>query len=155
MDGMPEGEQGFRVTPGEALTDFHASGTMNMSAYGTVALSLPEEAVTRLTLGDVELDATLANGGSFTVELQEDVLILSPEDDAGEWVINALTLKTLARSGIAALELRLGGETISIPTDLEFSGRSTPPIGRRAAFPRTLSCTSPRPAHRSPSPGSA
>ena len=33
--GAPEAEQGFHITPGEALVSTHTSGTRDMRIYGT------------------------------------------------------------------------------------------------------------------------
>ena len=122
-EGMSEAEQGFRVTPGEALTSSHASGTKDMQLYGTVALEPAEGAVTQLTLGGAELSVTLDGGASaFTATLGGDALTLTPESEGARWTVNARALETLNRSGAATLALALDGETILLPTDLAFRG---------------------------------
>ena len=122
FDGMPEEEQGFRIVPGVALTDSHVSGTKDMTAYGAVALEVPENAMTRLELGGTELDVSLADSGSFAAEIRRSTLTLLPQEAEAEWLVNAHALDTLRQSGIDALDLWFGGSSVRIPTDLEFSG---------------------------------
>ena len=122
-DGAPEAEQGFRVTPGEALTSSHASGTKDMQLYGTVALEPAEAPVTQLTLGGTVLSVTLDGGASaFTATLEGDALALTPESEGACWTVNARALETLNRSGAAMLTLVLGGETTLLSTNLAFRG---------------------------------
>ena len=119
----PEAEQGFRVTPGEALTTSHASGTKDMRIYGTVALEPVEAPVAQLTLGDAELSVRLDGGEStFTAALEGETLVLTPETGGTVWTVNARALEILNRSGAAALTLRLDGEAILLPTDFKFQG---------------------------------
>ena len=117
-----EMEQGFTVVPGEALTDSHASGTEDASLYGSLPLELAAEAETALTLGGIELDVTLADGGAFTASLDGDVLTLTPESGGGEWRIGGLALRTLRLSGVRELRLVVGGEAVALGTEAEFSG---------------------------------
>lgn len=115
---LPEEEQGFRVTPGEALTDSHASGTKDMQLYGTVEISPSAESMSVLTLDDTELSVTLDDQArGFYVEKSENALILTPETDGEKWSVNALALKVLNRSGIDLLRLNLGGDSVEVSTD--------------------------------------
>lgn len=121
--GAPEAEQGFHVTPGEALASSHASGTKDMQLYGTVALAPAEAPVTRLTLGGVALSVDLDGGASaFTAALEDETLVLTPVSGGATWTVNARALEILNRSGATALALRLGGDLVTLPTDLEFQG---------------------------------
>ena len=123
--GAPEAEQGFHVTPGEALASSHASGTKDMRLYGTVALAPAEAPVTRLTLGGVALSVDLDGGASaFTAALEDETLVLTPVSGGATWTVNARALEILNRSGATALALRLGGDLVTLPTDLEFQGAS-------------------------------
>ena len=74
--GSPEGmaDQGFRVTPGEALTSSHASGDGNMQLYGTVALEASDDERTLRTLGEDQLNLTLDGGVAFTATLDDSTL---------------------------------------------------------------------------------
>lgn len=119
MAGLPEAEQGFHVTPGEALTSSHASGTRSMQRYGCVALEAQAEASTCYAPGDgVEISAD----GAFYAELQGAVLALtSAQEDAGEGLEYRLSLRTLeilSRSGVTSVQL--GG--YGLDTGLSLSG---------------------------------
>ena len=120
----PEGmeEQGFRITPGQALTGSHASGDGDMQLYGTVALEASEDAMTLLTLGETELNLSLDGGAAFTATLNESTLRLEPVAAGARWEINLSALQTLHRSGIETLSLTSEGEEIRLPTSLELGG---------------------------------
>ena len=120
----PEGaaEQGFRVTPGQALTSSHASGTGDMRIYGTVALEAPDAEMTLLTLGESELRVTLDGGAAFTARLDASTLLLQPVVAGACWEINLSALQTLKRSGIETLTLAIDGAEIELPTALELGG---------------------------------
>ena len=120
----PEGaaEQGFRVTPGQALTSSHASGTGDMRIYGTVALEAPDAEMTLLTLGESELRVTLDGGAAFTASLDASTLLLQPVAAGARWEINLSALQTLKRSGIETLTLAIDGAEIELPTALELGG---------------------------------
>lgn len=124
MGGMPEAEQGFHVTPGEALTSSHASGTKNMQRYDRVELQEESKAVERYAPAE---GVEIAADGAFYVELREDALILTAAQTDGaatgsqgeaentekaedtentrKWTLNLRTLEVLRRSGIARLYL--------------------------------------------------
>ena len=120
----PEGaaEQGFRVTPGQALTSSHASGTGDMRIYGTVALETSDAEMTLLTLGESELRVTLDGGAAFTATLDGSILYLNPIAAGARWEINLSALQTLKRSGIETLTLATDGAEIELPTALELGG---------------------------------
>ena len=117
-----EAQQGFRVTPGEALTTAHSAGTRDMTPYGAAALTLPEEPMNRLTLGDEALDIARADGGDFTGSVNNSLLSLSAIGDCDAWTLNGYALKTLALSGIDALELVSGNDSVALPTTLSLRG---------------------------------
>ena len=118
-----EADQGFHVTPGEALIGTHTSGTRDMRLYGAVALTLDTESpMSVLTLGDTALDIRLSDGGLFTASIEEDVLALVPQDNAQAWLLNGYALKTLALSGVTSLRLTLDDVTVDFPTLPELSG---------------------------------
>ena len=120
----PEGaaEQGFRVTPGQALTSSHASGTGDMRIYGTVSLETSDAEMTLLTLGESELRVTLDGGAAFTASLDESTLLLQPVAAGARWEINLSALQTLKRSGIETLTLAIEDAEIELPTALELGG---------------------------------
>ena len=120
----PEGaaEQGFRVTPGQALTSSHASGTGDMRIYGTVALETSDAEMTLLTLGESELRVTLDGGAAFTASLDASTLLLQPVAAGARWEINLSALQTLKRSGIETLTLAIEDAEIRLPTALELGG---------------------------------
>lgn len=125
--GAPSGEaqadMGFHVTAGEALTSRHASGTGDAQAYGTLKIVLSDAAETALSLDGTELSVTLNDGESgFCAAQDGDRLILTPETDGDAWHINALALKTLRRSGISALRLRINDAEIEISTNWQPCG---------------------------------
>ena len=120
----PEGmeAQGFRVTPGEALTGSHASGTGDMRIYGTVALETSNDEMTLLTLGEATLNLTLDSGAAFTATLDASTLRLKPVANGARWEINLSALQTLNRSGIETLRLATEGGEIELSTALELGG---------------------------------
>ncbi|MBQ6347632.1 MAG: hypothetical protein IJI71_08745 [Clostridia bacterium] len=118
-----EADQGFHVTPGEALIGTHTSGNRDMRLYGAVALTLDtENPMNVLTLGDTVLDIRLSDGGLFTATIEENVLALVPRDKAQAWLLNGYALKTLALSGVTSLRLTLDDMTVEFPTLPELSG---------------------------------
>lgn len=122
-DGTSEEEQGFSVTPGEALVNTHTSGTRDMSLYGAIALTLDGEGpMTRLTLGGTILDIRLSDDGLFTASFEEDMLALTPQGEGRAWLLNGLALKTLAISGVSTLRLALDGGTVDFPTEPALTG---------------------------------
>ncbi len=122
-DGMGEEEDGSKVTPGEALTNGHTSGTKTMTAFDALEVVVPEEAETVLTLDGTELDVTLDDGQSaFRAAAEENTLVLTPVSDGEKWSVNALALKRLNRSGITAIRLLLGDTAIDMSTDWQPQG---------------------------------
>ena len=119
---MPE-DAGLRVTPGEALTDSHASGTKDMRLYGTVALEPSDEAATALVLGGETLPVQLDGGESaFTAAVDGQTLILTPEDGGTVWSVDGRTLKTLLDSGAAAIAFEMDGARVELDTATELTG---------------------------------
>ena len=108
--GAPDGaadevEQGFQVTPGEALAGSHIAGTKDLQLYGTVPLTLPDGAMTELILGDASLGIVLDGGREcFTAAIDGDKLTLTA-DGGGVWSFNGLALRILSDSGIETLVL--------------------------------------------------
>lgn len=120
---MPGEEQGFRVTPGEALTDSHASGTKDMRLYGSVNPEAQQEAMTVLTLDGVELDVSLdGQTSAFFAACEDGVLILTPEGEGKAWSVGAFALKTLGKSGIETVRLMFGEEYVELSTRRQLQG---------------------------------
>ena len=118
-----EAEQGFTVTPGEALVSTHTSGSRDMRLYGALSLTLTDaSAMNRLKLDDTPLDIRLSDGSAFTAAIEGDALALVPQGDPEAWLLNGAALKTLARSGISTLRLTLGDDTIDFPTQAGLTG---------------------------------
>jgi len=121
-DGQ-EAEQGFHVTPGEALISTHTSGNRDIRLYGAIDLKLDtESAMSVLTLGDTVLDIRLGDGGLFTAFIDGNTLALVPQGEAQAWLLNGYALKTLGRSGVTRLRLTLDDVTVEFPTLPELSG---------------------------------
>ncbi len=122
-DGMGEEEQGLKVTPGEALTNSHTSGTKSMTAFDAVEVVIPEETETVLTLNGTELDVTLDDVQSaFSVTEEEKTLVLTPVNGGEKWSVNALSLKRLKNSGIETIRLVLGEMAIDVDTTWQPQG---------------------------------
>ena len=120
MEG--EAEQGFHITPGEALTGSHTSGTKDMLLYGALSLTLPETEMTELTLDDVSLGIVLDDGRhAFTAAVDADTLTLSAETGA-VWMLNGRALRILSSSGIDTLMLSIDGREFALATDLPLTG---------------------------------
>ena len=116
-------EQGFTITPGEALTNTHTSGDKDMRLYGAVTLALDDAAaMTRLTLDGTALDIRLSDDSPFTASIENGTLSLVPAGDAEAWLLNGGALKTLARSGIESLRLTLNEATVDFPTQPTLTG---------------------------------
>ena len=121
--GASEAEQGFHVTPGEALVSTHTSGSRDMTLYGTVALTLNDGAeMTELTLGGTPLGVMLDGGAkAFTASIDGGTLTLTSDTD-GVWTLNGRTLKVLSGSGIDLLVLQAGGCSAELATALTMQG---------------------------------
>lgn len=117
-------EQGFRVTPGKALTSGHAYGDRDMRLYGTLALNVPDGEMDRLVMDGEELAVVLDGGeGRFTASVDDGTLTLSAAGDPRAWTINGAALKTLSRSGIDTVRLVFGDSEMSLPAETEMTGR--------------------------------
>ncbi len=118
-----EAEQGFRVTPGKALTSDHASGSKSMRLYGTVTPVSLEEPAAELAYDGYALEIALDGGqGLFTAAVEDGALTLTPAESGSAWTVNGFALKTLSRSGIDALRLVLDGAAVELPTDPGLQG---------------------------------
>ena len=121
--GGSEAEQGFSVTPGEALVNTHTPGSRNMQLYGALALTLDDaSAMNQLLLDDTPLDIRLSDGSAFTAAIEDDTLVLVPQGDPEAWLLNGAALKALGRSGISTLRLTLSSGTIDFPTQALLTG---------------------------------
>lgn len=109
------------VTPGQALTEKHASGSGNMMRHGAVALTLQSEEMETLQIGGEELGIS-CSGLPFTASVEEDVLVLRASAGNG-WSVAMDSLNTLRLSGIRQIRL-IGPDTeTTLDTDLELTGR--------------------------------
>ena len=130
--GAPDGaadevEQGFQVTPGEALAGSHIAGTKDLQLYGTVPLTLPDGAMTELILGDASLGIVLDGGREcFTAAIDGDKLTLTA-DGGGVWSFNGLALRILSDSGIETLVLENREGARDIATGQPLAGRRVRP----------------------------
>lgn len=115
-----EEEAGFRVTPGQALTNTHASGSGDMTAYGALVLTLNSEPMTQLSLGGQAL-AIDCGGTAFTASLEASTLTLTAES-AAEWHLTLAALGTLRLSGIEQLRLQENGWFADLDTALTLTG---------------------------------
>ena len=120
---MTEAEMGFRVTPGEALTSSHASGSADATAYVCSTIESTEEAVRALVLESTQTEITLDGGESaFTAIVEDGQLTLTPENDGSEWRLSALAMTTLAASGVERVVFELDAFSCSLPSELNLSG---------------------------------
>lgn len=125
MGGLEQGQQGFHITPGKALTGKHASGTKNTDAYTCSPVEASEEAVWQLYLESTQSRIVLDAGeSSFFVSTDDGHLILTPETNGESWSFSALAIKTLLNSGYNSVAFYLDGESLTLPTALEFSGEA-------------------------------
>ena len=122
MGGMAQEEQGFSVTPGEALTSKHSSGTKNTAAYASSEIIDSTEAVTALALNSTQTEITLDNGAAFFVSNEDGTLQLTPESAGGEWRLSVLAMNTLSQSGIDRVVFQMDGASCSLPAQMKFSG---------------------------------
>lgn len=118
-----EAEMGFRVTPGEALTSSHASGTKDATAYTHSEVSGGAEAITTLSLSSTQENITLDDGASaFYANNTDGTLTLTPETNGTQWQLSALAMNTLSNSGVNTVVFQIGGATYTLSTRMEFSG---------------------------------
>ncbi|MBP3409907.1 MAG: procyclic acidic repetitive family protein, partial [Clostridia bacterium] len=115
-------EQGFRITPGKALTSKHSSGTKNMNAYTHSEIPASGEAITALVLSSTQSQITLDNGAAFHVFREDAGLQLVPESEGEAWQLNALAMNTLAGNGIECVVFHVGEASYTMSTEMEFSG---------------------------------
>lgn len=120
---MPEEEAGFRVTPGEALSSSHASGTKNSTAYTCSELPASTEPLNVLSLSTTQTQILLDNGEStFYASNADGTLTLTPESTGEEWQLNVLAMNTLADSGVDEVVFQTGSTNTVLPTRIQFSG---------------------------------
>lgn len=123
--GEVPADEGLHITPGEALTDSHASGTKDMQLYGTVALEPSNEAATALVMGGETLPVQLDGGdGAFTAALDGQTLILTPQNGGTLWSLDGRTLKTLMDSGVESIVFELNGAQMELDTAAELCGEN-------------------------------
>ena len=105
-----------------ALTSAHTSGTKDMRLYGAVELTISDEPMTRLTLGDAALQIGLAEAGAtFAAAIDGDKLTLTTDSDS-DWTLNGSALKTLMRSGVCTLALENGSKRVELSTEPALTG---------------------------------
>ena len=119
--GSGSGSTAFVITPGKALISTHASGTGDMTVYGTVPLSLDADTMQILSMGGMALEVSRGGETDFQAQLAEDRLVLSSEEE-GSWFFTQYALQTLARSGISSLSFSTDAGDIVISTDMSLSG---------------------------------
>lgn len=120
---QPQEEQGFRITPGVALTSKHASGSMDASAYASSEIPESETGLSALKLSSTQTEITLDGGeSSFSVHLDQGKLVLQPEAQGECWQLSLLAMNTLAQSGVDRVTFYLGADCRSMPCGLELKG---------------------------------
>ena len=93
-----------------------------MQRYGTVSLTLPDEAMTELVLGDTALGIVLDGGReAFTAAIDGTRLTLTA-DGGGVWSFNGRALRILSDSGIDTLVLENRGGAHDIATARPLAG---------------------------------
>ena len=122
MGELPQGEQGFRVTPGKALTSKHASGTKNTTIYTHSEIADSAETITSLFLSSTQTEITLDDGAFFFIAEEDGKLQLTPESEGKCWYLSVLAMNTLFESGIDRVVFQVGNTSCSLLTQMEFSG---------------------------------
>ena len=121
-DDTEQAAQGFKVTPGEALAGSHNAGTKDLQRYGTVSLTLSDEAMTELVLGGAALGIVLDGGReAFTAAIDGSRLTLTA-DGSGVWSFNGRALRILSDSGIETLVLENPAGAHDIATGSPLTG---------------------------------
>ena len=115
------GSSSFIVIPGKALISTHASGTGDMTVYGTVPLELDSETMIILCMGGQALEVSRGGEIDFHASLDENVLTLTSDED-GVWYFTQYALQTLSRSGLSTLSFSTADGEVLIPTDMTLSG---------------------------------
>ena len=115
------GSDVFVITPGKALISTHASGTGDMTVYGTVPLTLDGDTMQVLSMGGLALEVSRGGETDFQAALADDRLGLSSNEE-GCWYFTQYALQTLAKSGVSALSFSTDTGSVEIPTDLTLSG---------------------------------
>lgn len=120
---MMEADMGFRVTPGEALSSSHASGSADATAYVCSTIESTGEAVRALVLESTQAEITLDGGESaFTAIVEDGRLTLTPESGGSEWRLSALAMNTLVASDVERVVFELDDFSCSLPSGLSLSG---------------------------------
>ena len=114
-------EDVFVITPGKALISTHAKGTGDMTAYGTVPLTLDEESMTILSMGGQALEVSRGGDAAFTASLEDTRLTLTAEE-GDAWYFTQYALQVLARSGITEISLNAPDGETEISTDMTLTG---------------------------------
>ncbi len=112
----------FVITPGKPLISTHASGTGDMTLYGTVPLKLDSDTMNILSMGGYALEISRGGETSFRAKLKGDSLTLTATDDGGTWFFTQYALQTLAKSGITSLTFNTAAGDVVIPTDMTLTG---------------------------------
>ena len=124
-DGNVQGaiDQGPRITPGEALTDTHASGDRSMLRYSAVELEASGESMSRLVLGGTALDVMLGGGEeTFRADIEGRMLVLTSQGGGQAWTLNGLALRRLSDSGIDLILLNGGDWSRELLTQMPLRG---------------------------------
>ena len=119
--GRGSGSSVFVITPGKALISTHASGTGDMTAYGTVSLVPDEDDMRILSLGGQALEMSFGGEETFRASVEDTALRLTADTD-GTWYFTQYALQVLARSGVTEVRFESAGGELSLPTDLTLSG---------------------------------
>ena len=123
------------VTPGEALTSSHASGTKDTTAYGAAVIDLEDETQSisldgeslNIMLRTAQTDQVNLIQTDYTVAISEDGSVLYLDGGSAqvlEWSLDGLALRALNRGGVDVLCLSGGGSMISLPTSSLLSGNA-------------------------------
>ena len=114
-------KEDLNITPGEAITRQHATGSKDMTLYGTVSLTTDEGAMTKLRLGGETLEVTCA-GEPITALISGDCLTLRAS--GGDWRLTQKALHILRDSGISTLRFMMpDGSIRELHTNLQLTGR--------------------------------
>lgn len=126
--GRPSGGKGGKtenvISPGDALTSYHAMGDRNLTAYWMGQLH-EEETLSVLNLdgGSAVIEFEGAQSSFFVMGAEDKTYILS-SDESGTWKVGGFALKILRESGIDTLVIISNDTCIAIETEHAASGEA-------------------------------
>lgn len=132
---MPEEESNpFGITPGEALTDSHASGDADTTAYGAARLELSGEVQTVLACAG----AQISQAQGFVATLSEDARTLTLTSAGTQWRFGGDALEALRAAGVDTVILCSGEAQLYIDTAGFVCGQGYDALRSRGVTPNVF-----------------